>query len=316
MASKLVSLRLVGLTYSGESIGNDITVEVEAADRSLSIKKKVSAGQSIALKEFVGSFVTTQRSFSVPVTLRVIETDRVFNDVGSTNALLRVDLADSAAQRFAYSVEVKERSAILRANAAVFEVALEARVMPTTRYVVDKGDGWVRIILAGGRKEYLATTTRVELSATDEKREYFTVMEGHYRGQQASVTLGEHGSSYLDADNPQLGPARLTYHILTRTLVFQGQSYKTKDYPRRPWSKGTYDVEILDYPHRANYPGIQYAKTWFRIGHAGDRYLHTGGASLGCVTVTDRDRWDALRAVLVRSRKGDGMSIGSLEVVS
>ena len=67
MVSKLVSLRLVRFTYSGESIGNDITIEVEAGGHRLSIEKEVSVGQSVALKEFVGSFVTAQRSFSLPV---------------------------------------------------------------------------------------------------------------------------------------------------------------------------------------------------------------------------------------------------------
>lgn len=54
-----------------------------------------------------------------------------------------------------------------------------------------------------------------------------------------------------------------------------------------------YDIEIPDYPHLG---GARYekeaprAKTWFRIGHRGDRYLHTGGRSLGCITIIETTR--------------------------
>ena len=185
MANKIVSLRLTGLTYGGESIGKDLTIEIEAADRMLSLNKEVSVGQSVAMKDLVGHFVVTQRSFSLSITVRVIERDLVYNDVGSTQGQLRVNLTDSAAQGFTYSVEVKEQGAILSSNVALFEVELEAQVTPTTRYVADKGD----------------------------------------------------------------------------------------------------------------------------------RYLHMGRASLGCMTVTERTRWDGLCAVLVRPRKGDGVSVGTVEVV-
>ena len=64
-----------------------------------------------------------------------------------------------------------------------------------------------------------------------------------------------------------------------------------------------------------SYPDVVHARTWFRIGHGGDRFLHTGRASLGCITLIERNRWDALYAGLIRSRKGDGISVGTVEVI-
>ncbi|MGK5090418.1 hypothetical protein WDW89_00220 [Deltaproteobacteria bacterium TL4] len=44
-------------------------------------------------------------------------------------------------------------------------------------------------------------------------------------------------------------------------------------------------------------------------------FIHTGRASLGCITILERERWDELYRVLIKARKGDGISIGTLQVV-
>lgn len=95
-----------------------------------------------------------------------------------------------------------------------------------------------------------------------------------------------------------------------------GVSYQTVDYPRRPWAPGTYDIEIPDTPHKG---GLRYSeatrsRTWFRVGHTGDRYIHTGGASAGCMTIIERSQWDQLCSVLIRDRKRDGVNVGTVEV--
>lgn len=88
--------------------------------------------------------------------------------------------------------------------------------------------------------------------------------------------------------------ARVLYSISKKTIILNGRVYATVDYRNAPWKKGLYDIEIPDYPHPS---GARYekqaprAKTWFRIGHSGDRYLHTGGISLGCITVIEQVRW-------------------------
>ena len=54
---------------------------------------------------------------------------------------------------------------------------------------------------------------------------------------------------------------------------------------------------------------------WFRIGHSGDRYLHPGRVSAGCISITETARWMEIYDVLIKARKGDLMSVGILEVV-
>ncbi len=70
------------------------------------------------------------------------------------------------------------------------------------------------------------------------------------------------------------------------------------------------NIEILDNLDRSSR-----AKTWFRIGHEGERYLHTGGRSLGCVTITEVEKWNEIYNKLIKARKGDFLSVGVLEVI-
>ncbi len=90
-----------------------------------------------------------------------------------------------------------------------------------------------------------------------------------------------------------------------------------------PVSKGRHDLELPDAP----YKGGEYymsrssrAKSWFLIGHGllGDgagRYLHPGRISAGCVTVTDVENWNRLYRYLIPSRKGDNLSVGTINVI-
>jgi glycerol-3-phosphate dehydrogenase len=55
--------------------------------------------------------------------------------------------------------------------------------------------------------------------------------------------------------------------------------------------------------------------TWFRIWHGGERYLHTGSRSLGCITIVDTERWMEICNTLIKALKGDFMSVGVIEVI-
>lgn len=84
-----------------------------------------------------------------------------------------------------------------------------------------------------------------------------------------------------------------------------------------------YDLEIPYEPHHLYgepYENFSlYAKTWFRIGHTGDRYLHLGEVSRGCITVRAGDNkpgaWDEIYRRLIVSRMGDSMNVGTVSVV-
>jgi len=89
------------------------------------------------------------------------------------------------------------------------------------------------------------------------------------------------------------------------------------DNPKNPWKKGLYDIEIPDHPHEGglNYPEAGRGTVWFRIGHSGERYLHPGIVSAGCISVTETKRWMEIYDTLIKARKGDFMSVGIFEVI-
>ncbi|MGK5091667.1 hypothetical protein WDW89_06570, partial [Deltaproteobacteria bacterium TL4] len=292
--------------------------EMEVPNHFLGINKKLSPGKSIALNKEIGQFLTSQPSFSLSVQIRVIERDPVFNDVGSLQTTIQVNLNTSSPQRSTHQVQVEEFRGLLGKNVAVFHVMLEVLVTQATRYVSETKKGWLRVQMdIDSSIESLSENIQVEVYRINQDREYFMILEGPHRGKKASVKLKQDGSSYLSTESPHTGSVHLVYSISGRTLSLEGKIYLARDYPSTPWKKGLYDVEIPDFPHPGgqNYPDVKYAITWFRVGHAGDRYIHTGRASLGCITLTERHRWDELYKVLIKARKGDGISIGTLQVV-
>ena len=159
---------------------------------------------------------------------------------------------------------------------------------------------------------------KLKLDSIERGREHLTILEGPYRGQTASIKLKDNGDSYLSTDIQHKSMARLKYSISKRKLITDKDEYQATDHPDSPWKKGLYDIEIPDYPHAL---GGRYedsavrAKTWFRIGHEGERYLHTGRVSLGCITITEVKHWDEIYNKLIKARKGDSISVGVLEIV-
>jgi hypothetical protein len=227
-------------------------------------------------------------------------------------------LTNHSPQRTIHKIQVEEFRGIFDKSVAIFYVTLEVLVLRTIRYVEKTEDGWLKIRLEGhGKVESIPYGLKVEVHYVDSKREYFTIIEGVYRGKKASVKLKQDGSSYFSAENQQTAPVHLIYSSTGKTLTLNGKIYRTEDHPSSPWKNGLYDIEIPDAPHEGglNYTEVRYARTWFRVGHKGDRYIHTGRLSLGCITLIERHRWDELYGVLINARKGDGLSIGTLEVI-
>ncbi len=110
----------------------------------------------------------------------------------------------------------------------------------------------------------------------------------------------------------------MKFYIKSKKLEINGLgefNAKTQDY--NPPPTGRHDIEIPYEPHPLGdgYTGqAKYAKTWFRIGHHGDRFLYCGSISAGCITVEDIHRWDEIYKHLIISRKGfDG--IGTVEII-
>lgn len=320
---KSIRLKLLKIKYSGDSIGDDIRVEIDAAGQFVLVDKKIKVGAAVEINKEIGRFETDQKLFTAGVKITVIEKDALFNDVGNVFENIKIDTDTLKPRSFVYKVQIKETRSVLGKfwgkKIADFEITLEANITDAVRYIPEGKNGWLNAKFEdNGYVESLPVYLKVKSEYINNGREYFTILEGAHYGRSASIKLKDDGSSNLMSGIQHESEARAVYSISKKTLTLNGKKYATVDYKNLPWKKGFYDIEIPDYPHSG---GARYekeaprAKTWFRIGHDGERYLHTGGRSLGCITIIEISRWTEIYKILIKARKGDSMSVGVLEIV-
>ena len=180
-------------------------------------------------------------------------------------------------------------------------------------------NGWLTVLINGTKREILEGT-KVRMIEEKNGREYFTILEGKFEGKQASVSkksfLGIATSSYLTTKNKQIRiPAQLVFDVNKNKLSINGLgTFNAITHPKNPIPKGTHFLELPDEIHNlgssyTNYS--RYAKTWFRIGLSGDRYLHCGSYSAGCIAVTDWEAWTEIYKYLrYRRNVYSGKTIG------
>ena len=187
--------------------------------------------------------------------------------------------------------------------------------------------GWLRVKLNDGFIWPLPEFLNVLVTKSGD-REEFEILEGRLKGRKASVKKkgwrwDDWDGSFFERDirqgHPYRGPARMTFYIKSKKLEIEGLAgdFDAETYSENPTPTGIHDIEIPYEPHPGGdfYTGqARYAKTWFRIGHSGDRFLHCGQRSSGCITVTDIHRWDEIYKHLIISRN-DLDSIGTVEII-
>src|SRR3989338_6261494 len=198
--TKLIRLQVAKIKYTGDSVGDDIRIEVESLDKFVGLNQRLKRGSDRALNVEIGQFFGDGVSFALPVTIRIIERYLVFNDVGSVQKTIKVNLSDPSPQRNISTIEVRERRGYLTRGKAVFAVTLEAEVSDATRYVpdIDESQGFLKIKLEDDKSiESLPAYLKVTAERRDAKREYFRILEGPYRDRSASVSLKEDGVSRL-----------------------------------------------------------------------------------------------------------------------
>jgi hypothetical protein len=192
--------------------------------------------------------------------------------------------------------------------------------MAEKRYVVGGTDGWLNVkrepsavIIAV--PEYL----QVEVTKSENGRDYFTVLEGVECGKLFSVKTGN-----LKSGNPGYRPTvRLQFSLRKQQITYPGGKARAITSTRNPVPLGLHPIQLPDFPHGAGdiYSArSQFAKSWFYLGQGNaiygskDRYLHTGEISAGCVTV-DPSEWSQLYKYLILCRRNDGKTVGSIHVV-
>jgi hypothetical protein len=183
-------------------------------------------------------------------------------------------------------------------------------------YIKKCNNGWLTVLNSKGMKVSLPNYLNVNVYETKKGREFFEVREGPLFGQKFSVIIKNNNSFIEKLSYPYKKGTKLTFHSKSKKLFIKDKEYKAISgvdvffdfLYTNTISKGTYDIQIPDAPHKGgqNYLNkSKFAVTWFRLGEGqkDDRYLHCGARSAGCITVIDVDKWDEIYDILITSRK-------------
>jgi hypothetical protein len=320
MPNKIITIQLQSAEYGGDNLGDDIRIDLNVGGVNATISGQIEHGTTRTFNKPLSRFQSTNNTVRIAVSATVTEKDIIYNDVGSASGNLTADLNAAASQPIG-SVKVNvPGSGGDKGDTGIFTLNFTAKLEEIYRFVPDISRGWLLVrIESTGTNESLPYTVAVSYVKTERGREYFTILEGAYRTKSASVSLNTDRTSRFLTTDPRSRGVRLRFTKSTGVLEVLGTTsrYQTITDPGDPIPNGEWDIEIPDYPHAlgASYQNrAQRAKTWFHLGHSGDRYLHTGRRSAGCVTVTEVERWDELYLQIIGARKGDGVSVGVLEV--
>jgi hypothetical protein len=174
--------------------------------------------------------------------------------------------------------------------------------------------GWVEVsptywLFKFGEPFELPHFLKVQVESVAEGRANVTALEGRYADKDADVDTASLGAGTA-------GPAATARFDIAKKEFRFGNSrpIAAKTDAGNPVPKGRHDIEIPDFQHHLASGYGDFATTWFRLGHSGDRYLHPGRISAGCATVTETSAWPKIWSYLITRRK-DAQSVGELEVV-
>lgn len=319
MIPKNVVLKLASIKYAGKSIGDDIQIEIKVLDQIFSTDVRLNIGETSQPNKEIGIFAADQQSFILPAKITITEKDPIFDDVASETIRIKVNFDAGTKQTSSHRIKVKETRKFSKGKEAIFEVTFEIIIQEAIRYFEEMKDGFLGVYLNNNNKdpEFLPAFLKVKFNNREKERDYFTILEGVYRGEMGSVKAKNKNHSYLLTGNFHTDSVHVTYSKSTKILTIKGKTYQTIDDPEEPWKRGIHDIEIADTAHKG---GLGYtekapkAKVWFRIDHDGEQYIHTGQRTRGCITLTEQKKWDGVYQIFIRARKNT-RSIGTLEII-
>lgn len=314
--SNYLSIKLKQVKYSGDNIGRELKFKLKIGYQVAEMSIKLPWGKSRSFDKVIFQKTLKEKIIILPIAAEAKETSERHIDFGSGTNRFKIQLKEGRIQKHIFGVEVKG-SGREKGKTAIFTFVLEASVEPAICYVSDVWpNGWLRVKLDSGDIYPLPQMLKVEIIKIEKGREYFNILEGRFMGRKASVGLAD-GKSHLSRKGEHKGPARLVFDQKAEKLTIDGLGIYNADMDENnPLPPGRYALEIPDEPHRRGEIYMEYskyAKTWFRIGHQGSRFLHVGSASGGCITVTDKKKWTEIYNFLIRSRK-DTISVGEVLV--
>ncbi len=173
--------------------------------------------------------------------------------------------------------------------------------------------GWIATTI-NNKTFYLPIGLKVKLYKVTNNNEYFEIIEGPNQGKKGLIKLKPDKTSWLTKEIVVQPPIELIYYSDKHIVYIPGLGeFKTAKHDRYPIPKGKYCLLIPDYPQFVDWylKHSKYVRIWFRIGYTGNKYMHMGTFSKGCVTVIEKEKWTSIVLYLIH-RRTTNKCIGSI----
>jgi hypothetical protein len=200
-----------------------------------------------------------------------------------------------------------------------------ADLLNQVRFVRSTADGWLTVLIDSTRTS-LPSGLKVSLTGNSGGRDFGKVLEGVQINKNFDVTAGNLDAAFRRVTDLKVSAAKRaggpvqrdgdTYDLDLKLSYKEDGAVKSagpflaKMDPSNPLPSGTHDLEIPDFPHRQGTNSVPHGTVWFRIGHSGDRYMHPGSVSLGCMTCAP-SHWEQIYAI-VHCGRLDDTNVGKL----
>ena len=122
---KKVTIKLVSVQHTGDFIGDDIIIEIETAGELFSRDQKIQAGTTFVFNQEIKKLQTDTDIFYIPIRIKIIEDDILFDDAGEVKDTLNIDVSKFP-QTFNFEIKVQERNKVVSKSSAIFFVTLVA----------------------------------------------------------------------------------------------------------------------------------------------------------------------------------------------
>lgn len=122
----IIVLRVINISYSGQSIGDDIRIEITALGKTTAVDLKLKKGASAKLNQQIGIIEIASKIKKIPFRVNVVERDVLFSDRGTSTKLVTIDPSASFPQTSTSTIEVSEFRGFATRSKAFFEILFEA----------------------------------------------------------------------------------------------------------------------------------------------------------------------------------------------
>lgn len=147
--------------------------------------KKIQHDTEAKFDAEIGQFTIDETSPQLSMTIKIIEQDLVFNDIGSKQVEIKIDTRNTAPQTNTYDIPVKELRGLAPGRAtAIFSLTIQTQISDALLYVAyesTKG-GWLNARPENGGKNIgLPAYLKVRSEKHNARRHYFQILGWHRR---------------------------------------------------------------------------------------------------------------------------------------